>query len=179
VPAEALKQDAFEESIRLKNQFRALNDDEADFLDTVLESQRAKELAVKKDTAEQLAAFRKLRDDADRGVAGVGPVIEGAAVPAVAEVEGLDWAVAGRKRKAGEKEVLHGLKVRRTVGKAGRKRANVEPTTEAEKKDPVASSKQYEAKLPKAPTKGDLKVPTQPGKASLGLAGYSSDDEEE
>jgi hypothetical protein len=87
--------------------------------------------------------------------------------------------VAGKKRKAGEKEVLRGLKVRRTAGKAGRKRANVEPTTEAEKKDPVAPSKQDEAELPKAPAKGGLKAPPQPGKASLGLAGYSSDDEEE
>ncbi|RMD41132.1 hypothetical protein DV735_g3991, partial [Chaetothyriales sp. CBS 134920] len=53
------KQAEFEEAQRLKNQFQALNEDDVDFLDSVLASTRAKEAAVKQDTAEQLAAFRR------------------------------------------------------------------------------------------------------------------------
>ncbi|RMZ80261.1 hypothetical protein DV738_g2866, partial [Chaetothyriales sp. CBS 135597] len=53
------KQAEFEEAQRIKNQFQALSEDDVDFLDSVLASTRAKEAAVKQDTAEQLAAFRK------------------------------------------------------------------------------------------------------------------------
>ncbi|KIW13401.1 hypothetical protein PV08_08589 [Exophiala spinifera] len=62
----AAKQEAFEESIKLKNQFRALDDDEVDFLDSVLESERAKEDAVKKEMSEQLEAFRNQRAKAEK-----------------------------------------------------------------------------------------------------------------
>ncbi|EXJ77445.1 hypothetical protein A1O3_09671 [Capronia epimyces CBS 606.96] len=64
----AAKQEAFEESIRLKNQFRPLDEDEVDFLDSVLESNRAKEDAVKNETAEQLEAFRKQRALAEQAL---------------------------------------------------------------------------------------------------------------
>lgn len=50
----------------MKNQFRALEEDEVEFLDSVLESTRAKEAAVRKETSEQLEAFRKQREMADR-----------------------------------------------------------------------------------------------------------------
>ncbi len=55
----AAKQAEFEESIRLKNQFKSLDEDDVDFLDSVLESERAKEDAVRRETAEQLDAYRK------------------------------------------------------------------------------------------------------------------------
>ncbi len=64
----AAKQEAFEESIRLKNQFRALDDDEVEFLESVLESSKAKENAVKQETAEQLEAFRKQRALAEQAL---------------------------------------------------------------------------------------------------------------
>ncbi|KAK5053879.1 hypothetical protein LTR84_001841 [Exophiala bonariae] len=64
----AAKQEAFEEAARLKNQFRALDDDEVDFLDSVLESTRARENAVKEETAEQLDAFRKQRLQAEQSL---------------------------------------------------------------------------------------------------------------
>lgn len=64
----AAKQEAFEESIRLKNQFRPLDEDEVDFLDAVLESNRAKENAVKQEAAEQLEAFRKQRALAEQAL---------------------------------------------------------------------------------------------------------------
>ncbi|RMZ78949.1 hypothetical protein DV737_g3705, partial [Chaetothyriales sp. CBS 132003] len=63
---EEKKQAEFEESQRLKNQFQALNEDDVDFLDSVLASTRAKEAAEKQDTAEQLAAFRKQQDAAEK-----------------------------------------------------------------------------------------------------------------
>lgn len=55
----AAKQAEFEESIRLKNQFKSLDEDDVDFLDSVLETERANEEAVRRETAEQLDAYRK------------------------------------------------------------------------------------------------------------------------
>jgi ATP-dependent Clp protease ATP-binding subunit ClpA len=62
----AAKQEAFEEAAKLKNQFRALDDDEIDFLDSINESSRAKENAVRQETAAQLEAFRKQRAAAEQ-----------------------------------------------------------------------------------------------------------------
>ena len=118
----AAKQEAFEESIRLRNQFRSLDEDEVEFLDSVLESTRRKEQEVKKETSEMLEIFRKQQEEADKAA-----LLEegdrkpadggGAGSPTLGAGEGEDWAVAGKKRKKGpgrEKEgVIRGVKIRR------------------------------------------------------------------
>lgn len=111
----ASKQEAFEESIRLKNQFRTLDEDEIEFLDSVLESTRAKEEAVKKETTEQLDAFRRQQEEADKallsGEAGADDEIGTAGSPVQEESQ---WTVNARKRKrAKEKEILKGVKLRK------------------------------------------------------------------
>jgi hypothetical protein len=110
----AAKQEVFEESIRLKNQFRALDEDEVEFLDSVLESTRAEEERVKRETAEGLEAFRRLQEEADkRQLADA----VGATVLNSAE-EQEDWVAGGsrkRKRRTGEKEALvKGVKLRKS-----------------------------------------------------------------
>lgn len=62
------KQEAFEEKMKLKNQFRALDEDEVEFLDSIMESTRAQEAAVKKETAEQLELFRRQREEAEKAL---------------------------------------------------------------------------------------------------------------
>jgi hypothetical protein len=147
----------------------------------VLESERAKERAVQKETAERLAAFRKLRDDADRGAAGGAAATAAEVAPPM--VEGLDWAVsAGRKRKAGEKEGLRGVKVRRTVGKTGDNGGGADATagSEAEKKGLSVSTKKSDVAIsPKSKGMAGVKVVVRPVTPSLGLAGYSSDEDDE
>ncbi|KAI9765458.1 MAG: hypothetical protein M1835_007377 [Candelina submexicana] len=112
------KQEAFEESIRLKNQFRSLDEDEIDFLDSVLESTRAKEAAVKKETTEQLDLFRKQQEEADKALLLSDPNIEHASVGAASGgpiTEDEQWIINGRKRKKGkEKEGLKGVKLRKS-----------------------------------------------------------------
>lgn len=98
----AAKQDAFEESIRLKNQFRNLDEDEVEFLDSVLESTRAREEAVKKETREQLELFRRQQEEADRAL-----MAESAETGDATEVGGSgsptgeesSWTVNARKRR--------------------------------------------------------------------------------
>ncbi|ETN36413.1 uncharacterized protein HMPREF1541_08690 [Cyphellophora europaea CBS 101466] len=65
----AAKQADFEEQAKLKNQFRALDDDEVDYLDSLNQSSRAKENAVRKQTAEELEAFRKQQQQAEKSSA--------------------------------------------------------------------------------------------------------------
>ncbi|KAL9607807.1 MAG: hypothetical protein Q9167_007312 [Letrouitia subvulpina] len=116
---EAAKQEAFEQSIRLKNQFRTLDEDEVEFLDTVLESARAKEAAVKKETTEQLDQFRQQQELADRAFlaekeetgeqSGQGDQIGNPTS------ETSQWAINARKRKrVREKESLPGVKLRKS-----------------------------------------------------------------
>ncbi|KAF2460903.1 N-terminal domain of NEFA-interacting nuclear protein NIP30-domain-containing protein [Lineolata rhizophorae] len=104
----AAKQEAFEESIRLKNQFRSLNEDEVEFLDSVLESTRAKEAAIRKETSEQLDVFRKQQEEAEKASLARSP-------DNVSLEEEDTWVVNSRKRKrAREKESLRGIKARNT-----------------------------------------------------------------
>lgn len=183
------------QSIRLKNQFRSLDDDEVEFLDSVLESTRAKENAVKKETAEQLGLFRKQQEEVEAAARAA----EGDNKPETGET----WAVGGRKRKKGrEKEGLPGVKLRKTssvpeatkaeksveaqpsVASLATKDAKEAPTTTtatfgiievgaethtlASTAPFVENTKTTETPLTKSPT---------PPVASLGLAGYSSDED--
>lgn len=94
----AAKQEAFEESIRLKNQFRTLDEDEIDFLDNVLESTRAKEQQLKQETANGLKSFREKREAAERAI-----VDATIAVNSTPEVESSaaneSWTLSTRKRR--------------------------------------------------------------------------------
>ncbi|KAI8949368.1 N-terminal domain of NEFA-interacting nuclear protein NIP30-domain-containing protein [Xylaria longipes] len=114
----AAKQAAFEEQNRIRNQFRALDDDEIEFLHGVSDEQRAEEERVRRETEEGLADFRERQravggggsNDDDVGGAGAG-----------VEVGNEEWgtAAAGRKRKRDkekEKGVLKGVKRRTSTG---------------------------------------------------------------
>ncbi|EHL01241.1 hypothetical protein M7I_2784 [Glarea lozoyensis 74030] len=97
----------------LKNQFRALDQDEVEFLDSVLESTRAEEARVKKETAEGLALFRQQQDEADRKArTGDEPTAQLRIGSQVAEGA---WIAGGRKRKrVKDKDGLKGVKIRRS-----------------------------------------------------------------
>jgi hypothetical protein len=109
------KQEAFEESIRLKNQFRSLDEDEVEFLDSLLESTRAKEAAVKKETAEHLAAYQRQREEAERALieaSSSGQNGSGSTANPAGDEE--QWVVAGKKRKRNKKDFLVPPKIRKS-----------------------------------------------------------------
>ncbi|KAI9670589.1 MAG: hypothetical protein M1831_005809 [Alyxoria varia] len=98
------------ESIRLKNQFRALDEDEVDFLDSVLESTRANAANIQQETIEQLDSFRKKREDiekahqAEHGAEGQ-------------EEDETHWGSGGRgrkRKKARDKDSFPHLKKRKS-----------------------------------------------------------------
>ena len=204
----AAKQDAFEESIRLKNQFRNLDEDEVEFLDSVLESTRAREEAVKKETREQLELFRRQQEVADRALlaesAGNGDVTEvgGSGSPTGEE---SSWAVNARKRKRlKEKEIPKITKHRKhslpleTPEPTDTKISFLKSTDPEDKPAAVSNIKSQGTaglaeNLPKLPeprtqarntaaidiTAGKLEVnQSKPSLLNLGLGSYNSDDDD-
>ncbi|KAL4976744.1 N-terminal domain of NEFA-interacting nuclear protein NIP30-domain-containing protein [Aspergillus desertorum] len=183
------KQEAFEEKIKLKNQFRALDEDEVEFLDSILESTRAQEATVKKETAEQLEQFRRQREEAEKAH------LENTStnIPPAAEAE--DWKIGSRRRRR-EKSgatLIPGRK-RKSVGadtidtlteeagsnkrtkKLAEEKENVITSTAEEKLNPLNvdnGTKDVE----KNPAQQTAKQVANPPATFLGLAGYSSDSE--
>ncbi|KAK5011085.1 hypothetical protein LTR28_005858 [Elasticomyces elasticus] len=191
----AAKQEAFEESIRLKNQFRSLDEDEVEFLDSILESTRAKDEAVKRETLEQLEAFKKQQEDAAK----LANIEEATEKPVEEVVE--KWTVAGRKRKkTKDTDTLPGFKLRRLSSTSESPRhlerstsipiIEASPTTKVPKEHPLgvtppASEKdgsgvalvssKVKSSAPAATTASSRK--TSNAVSGLGLDAYSSDEE--
>lgn len=164
-----------------------MNEDEVEFLDSILERTRAEEDRVKKETQEGLALFRQQQEEADKKArrGSNGPAVEESAA---AEEE--PWA-AGRKRKrAKEKEGLKGVKARRSstlteISKplqaspktpATPDKATTKKTVNETKKavtPPVAAEPEPQSKDAVAEKK-----PAAQSKGGLGLVDYGSDEDD-
>jgi hypothetical protein len=178
----------------LKNQFRSLDEDEVEFLDSVLESTRAKEAEVKKDTRKQLELFRRQREEAEKALLDQGRTEGGNTVAGDDE----QWATSTRKRKrVKEPEGFKGIKLRKSSSTGDSTAApgeKVKDASVAEAGSPVEPQKpdaspsdetghhvaQPKPTMPTEPPKSSNK-PTPPAKSALalGLGGYSSSDEDD
>ncbi|RJE24267.1 hypothetical protein PHISCL_03376 [Aspergillus sclerotialis] len=189
------KQEAFEEKIKLKNQFRSLDEDEVEFLDSVLESTRAQEAAVKKETAEQLEVFRQQREEAEKAL------LEGTSANVAPNAEGEDWKIPSRKRRRDKnKDLLIPGKKRKSVTggessfqtgqkpdpgvksaeKDGTAPPNQTPKASVQLQDHTKSNTSDTSKTSdnaNASNTGqpEVKEATKPTTLSLGLADYGSD----
>jgi len=171
-----------------------LDEDEAEFLDEVLESTRAEEARVKKETAEGLQAFRKQQEEADKKAREHEDSGTAEGSPEARE----EWvATGGRKRKrVKEKGSLKGVKVPRSstggnISQAGKvsndetSRAHLSrKPTDAEsviKNIAPASKSTSQAssqKLSTTTTKSQAVETKESAKSSgLGLVDYRSDDD--
>ncbi|KAL2817781.1 N-terminal domain of NEFA-interacting nuclear protein NIP30-domain-containing protein [Aspergillus granulosus] len=181
------KQEAFEEKIKLKNQFRALDEDEVDFLDSIMESTRAQEASVKKETAEQLEVFRRQREEAEKAA------LEDNAADVTPAAGGEDWKIASRKRRREKsKDLLISARKRKSVGEDVADDTTSEQRTTKKAKDLVEDKTTGVAQEQQEPATVDDSVKgaksgsspqppaeqaVNPAAPSLGLAGYSSDSE--
>ncbi|KAA8652144.1 hypothetical protein EYZ11_000510 [Aspergillus tanneri] len=188
------KQEAFEEKIKLKNQFRSLDEDEIEFLDSIMESTRAQEAAVKKETSEQLELFRRQREEAEKAM------LEDTSVDVAPAAEGEDWKIPARKRRRERnKDLLFPGKKRKSTaevtGEASPCESKADKSTvkPSEKPDSAqfkntASERKSESPVEStSPNTMDAKDAGQGqqeakpvanlSSLTLGLAGYSSDSE--
>ncbi|RDW66258.1 hypothetical protein BP6252_09893 [Coleophoma cylindrospora] len=200
----AAKQEAFEEANRLKNQFRALDEDEVEFLDSVLESTRAEEERVRKETAEGLALFRRQQDEVDKKARAGHEVSQDAEIFPAREDE--LWTGSGRKRKrVKDKESFKGVKIRRgsTVNEPSHQQiAKPLPATTFSKSPAsgtVDSEGSESAAVPNSLSPSTrtvpalmhhpettsvgippaIRKPSPPAKVSLGLVEYGSDSDDD
>lgn len=160
---------------------------------------------MKKETTEQLELFRKLQEEADKVLLEEGGEKEAADGGNVPEATESQWAVHGRKRKrAKEKEVLKGVKLRKsstseapsTSGKESlnlqekgavesRQRPSDKATSTTSDNLKEERNKKATEVLPASPAVSSAKSSTPEkqdrSKASattgLGLGGYSSDED--
>ena|ERR1700749_984557 len=152
--------------MKIKNQFRALEDDEVEFLDSVLESQREKDRALKEETDTQLATFREQREQTERATLDTHTV--NLDVPA-------EWGISGKRKKRGiESGPVKGLKLRKTSLTTASPESSKITTarSEIQKADEEDSMTTIPESVPK-PTS------ISPHTSSLGLGAYSSDEDEE
>jgi hypothetical protein len=182
---------------RLKNQFRSLDEDEVEFLDSVLESTRAKEAAIRKETIEQLDLFRKQQEEAEKATL---------AEQSIGDPPGEEeqWVISERKRKKGKnKEAPRRVKLRKSstseqalpaskaalspeappperakptamqVKPVETAKAVASPTKVIPKQNQQAKAQSPAKELPSASPQ-----PQHPKPLALGLANYSSDEDD-
>lgn len=179
----AAKQAAFEEANKIKNQFRALDDDEIDFLDEVERRKREEQERVRRETEEGLMRFR----EAQKGGGEAGDV-EGEGEGGEEVVEG-GWAVGRkRKRRKGEAEgvggLLKGVKRRVSTGAGGTGKDEKgdekgDEKEEAEEKTLPDVTKQAKKAIAvqEPPKRTAVAAPAAPSKPKAGLVDYGSDDD--
>jgi LPS O-antigen subunit length determinant protein (WzzB/FepE family) len=174
---QAAKQDAFEEAARLKNQYRALDDDEAEFLDSVLEGSKKKEAEVQKETLEQLDAFRRRQEEAERRAFDE-EQSEGKDKEGESQTH-AQWVAAGRKRKKGH-ELLKGVKIRRKSEAAEEMAKETKEEVKLVKETVPDAAKKVtpDAKSASEKPTSTLSPPKCSGPVALNL-GYASSDEED
>ncbi|KAK8044379.1 N-terminal domain of NEFA-interacting nuclear protein NIP30-domain-containing protein [Apiospora rasikravindrae] len=168
------------EANRLRNQFRALDDDEVDFLDEVQEKERQEEERKRRELEEGLGKFRQAQGN--KGGQKEGIEQEGEEVVPTEDLAS-EWAGAaaggaGRKRKR-EKEVLFkGLKRKSTSEGAQEKGAATANANGAAKTTPQASGTSPAPKAEQVIKPPAAAKPTAP-KPALGLVAYGSDDDDD
>ncbi|CBX92353.1 hypothetical protein IAQ61_006256 [Plenodomus lingam] len=165
------KQAEFEEKARFKLH-NALDDDEADYLDSILEKKRQEEIRIKKETLAQLDLFRTQQEETERRA------LEAESVESTREDQ-QQWAIKGRKRKHGsEAGFLKGVKLRKSspVREEHEKLDKMTAIQSSAPQSNATSSMPQQVSAPRSlPTSSSAKLTNT---LSLGL-GYTSSDEED
>ena len=193
----AAKQAAFEEANRLRNQFRALDDDEIDFLDEVRQREREDEARARRELAAGLDGFRRAQRGAGGEKEGEGAIAAGDAEAGVEKDlagQGEEWAASGRKRKRNKDRdrglggLVKGVKRRasestREVNTGDEATGSNNGTGTATKEVPQSEEPRADPASPKNEVKADAKgeQPSPPPPkpvAGMGLVDYGSDDDD-
>lgn len=175
------KQAEFEEKARYKLHV-ALDDEEADYLDSVLEKKRLEEAKVRKETSEQLELFRRQREEEERKSRG----LEEQSSETPQDENAGQWAAVGRKRKkAPETSLLKGVKLRKSnsvpednkpAEKSNTISSNATALPDTSSNINATTSITLSVNTTKSSTTAPLPKPANP--LALGLGYASSEDED-
>lgn len=169
----AAKQAAFEEANKLRNQFRALDDDEVDFLDNMVEEERRTAEEQKRIEEEGLKVFRDAQKKSK-------PVPENDDDAPVAEEVADEWSTsAARKRKREKEPIIKGIKRR-----VSQNTQESESSSNAKEATSTSSTKAPATEPPKSAEKATS--PPEPksvqpaaAKSKMGLVDYGSDEDDD
>jgi ATPase subunit of ABC transporter with duplicated ATPase domains len=163
-----------------------------DFLDSVLESTRAKEEQVRKDTAEQLEAFRKQREVAEKALVDENAAKENDSMDVKSPAGEDSWATSSRKRRRAK------VKEDEAVAKLRKKSSTIEdppkvqtsaysgfasPAPGRVKAQSTMNERKGDSNGQLSPKPKDVSLPrpspqsSQSIQPSLGLTAYSSDED--
>lgn len=162
-------------------------------MDSVLESTRAEEDKVKKETAEGLELFRKQQEEVDKKAKAAEN--DGSQIQEGSTAREDEWGATGRKRKrTKDKEVLKGVKVRRASSSAEQasSSSSKDLSTKSAKDESSSVAKSTKQPTPEdsakvsdtepkkvAPKPASAKTPPPPPpKKGLGLVDYGSDEDD-
>ncbi|RPB28357.1 hypothetical protein L211DRAFT_778430 [Terfezia boudieri ATCC MYA-4762] len=170
----ARKQEEFEEKLKFKNQFKPLDEDDVEYLDSIMSEQTRTEQLLKQKLASQLDQFRKAQYEAE--TAGSAEALEN--IPKVEDIVPGGWNASGRKRKKlttteGTTSAV-GLKIRKMSGASGVRSKG--PTPQQPKTVEEANSKTLGALT--VGTEEAANTVAQKSSGLLGLVTYSSDDDD-
>ncbi|KAI0163510.1 N-terminal domain of NEFA-interacting nuclear protein NIP30-domain-containing protein [Pestalotiopsis sp. NC0098] len=170
----AAKQAAFEEANKLRNQFRALDDDEVDFLDNMVEEERKTAEEQKRIEEEGLKVFRDAQKKSK-------PVAEDDDDAPVAEEVIDEWsAPAARKRKREKEPIIKGIK--RRVSQNTQESESSSNAKEAISTSSTKAPASEPPKLVEKTTSPPEPKPVQPAataKSKMGLVDYGSDEDDD
>jgi hypothetical protein len=172
------KQAEFEERARYKLHV-SLTDEQADYLDSLDEKKRKEEANIRKDTQEQLTAFRRQQEEeANKALEE-----DSASAPSKEQVQ---WTAPGRKRRKGpESSLLKGVKLRKANSTPDESKNTDAPGQQAKLdtgKAPTATANQTTTTTATTAASGQPKSalpPTKPTPALSLSLGYASSDEDE
>lgn len=158
----AAKEAAAAEASKLTNQFRALDDDEVEFLDEVAARQRQAEESVRRETEQGLKAFRAAatRQKGEKQRGGEGPDGEGQGEE--------EWGTRKRKRRTERDAGLGVVKRKVSIGEEEKTREakkNERDDEEMKQAEPVEKTERNEKEM-------------KPKKTALVLVDYGSDSDE-
>lgn len=155
----AAKQEAFEEATKVRNQFRPLDDSEVAFLESIKQKQKVEAINVRKETEEQLATFRREREEAEekaRELEASHSAREGSG-----EVTSETWTTTKKRRRAKDDDKLGVSKSLKSSASTGEERPPL-PTHDA-----VPLTEKAVPEKPKSPVKG---IETAPKAAAVQTA---------
>ncbi|GAA5861590.1 hypothetical protein JCM8547_008084 [Rhodosporidiobolus lusitaniae] len=108
------KQEAFEEQLKFKNQFRALDEDEIDFLDTMIEESNEEEKERQRQIKEELQGFKAAVLKRGSGPApAVSPPVASTSAAASSSSTALAPKTSAPAPKKGKKKLLAGVVVKK------------------------------------------------------------------
>ncbi|KAN0100719.1 N-terminal domain of NEFA-interacting nuclear protein NIP30 domain containing protein [Tylopilus felleus] len=132
----AAKQEEWEEKTKLANQFRALEEDEIMFLDSIREKQDEEEKLRKLQDGEQLSGFRKAVAARENAINNPPPTVSKSSAPS--KPGGDDQAkvsIPVPKKEVSVKKALKGVIVKRKPKTAGESSSAPTPTPASAAKD--------------------------------------------